>query len=340
MSKKSYCAPWWLPGGHLQTMWPLLHDKAPLPAYRRERVDTPDGDFIDLDWLPDGAQGKPLVVLFHGLEGSSASPYARTLMQGIQARGWRGVVAHFRGCSGELNRLPRAYHAGDSAEIDWIVQRLAAAAAPAPLFLVGVSLGGNLLLKWLGEYSRAAQKLVTAAAAVCPPMDLTICGHTLSSGFNRVYSRHLLKTLKEKALAKQALYPGLFNEANIRSAKTLYDFDDAYTAPAHGFSDAADYWRRASCKPWLQQITVPTLVLCPDNDPLIPAAARARPAELSARILYEHPATGGHVGFTTQPFPGRDTWLPKRLLDHFQRSMRRHNEKTLAKTRGNLARAS
>jgi len=320
MSRKSYHAPWWLPGGHLQTIWPVLH-KDPIPAYRRERIDTPDGDFIDIDWSVAGAPDKPLVVLFHGLEGSSRSPYARALMRVLQARDWRGVVPHFRGCSGELNRLSRAYHAGDSAEIDWILRHLALSAGAAPMFVVGISLGGNALLKWLGEYNRTANKLVAAAAAVCAPVDLPTCGHAMTDGFNKLYTWHLLSTLKNKALAKQAMYPTLFNEQQIRSARTLYDFDGAYTAPAHGFNDATDYWQRASSRRWLRHITVPTLLLCPENDSFVPAAARPGPEELSRAIRYEHPAGGGHVGFIDGQFPGHNTWLPKRLMEHFRRSM-------------------
>ena len=170
-----YTAPVWLRGGHAQTIYPLLI-KSPSPPYRRQRWDTPDGDFIDLDWVdaPEESSSAPLLVLFHGLEGSSASHYARALMNGVRSNGWTGVVVHFRGCSGELNRLPRAYHSGDSDEVDWVLRRLRANHPAQPLFVAGFSLGGNALLKWLGEREASAMTVVDAAAGVCAPLDLTI----------------------------------------------------------------------------------------------------------------------------------------------------------------------
>ncbi len=313
----AFQAPAWLPGGHAQTIWPLAR-KGALPSLRRERWDTPDGDFIDLDWLAGSADtARPLVVLFHGLEGSSRSHYARALLRALAARGWRGVVPHFRGCSGAPNRLARAYHSGDSAEIDWILRRLAPLAGSAPLFAAGVSLGGNALLKWLGEREHEAAALLAGAAAVCPPLDLTISGHALGRGFNRLYSAHFLLTLRAKALAKHARHPGLFDAARVRRARSLYDFDDAYTGPVHGFAGADDYWRRASSKPWLRAIRVPTLLLNAANDPFVPPPALPRPAELAAAVHFECPAHGGHVGFLGGAFPGHIGWLPERLLQHF-----------------------
>ena len=309
-------APWWLPGGHLQTLWPLTRKPA-LPALRRERWDTPDGDFIDLDWLPAGDAAAPLVVLFHGLEGSSRSHYARALLHAAAARGWRAVVPHFRGCSGAPNHLLRAYHSGDSTEIDWILRRLHARAGGSALFAAGVSLGGNALLKWLGEREHDARDVLAAAAAVCPPLDLSISGHALGRGFNRVYSAHFLATLRRKALAKAAAHPGTLDPRRIRSAASLYAFDDAYTAPVHGFAGADDYWRRASSKPWLRAIAVPTLLLNAANDPFVPPAALPTAAQLSASVRFECPPTGGHVGFITAPFPGALDALPQRLIAHF-----------------------
>lgn len=316
---RDYRAPWWLPAGHLQTIWPLAR-KGPLPVYRRERWDTPDGDFVDLDWTPNNREDAPLVVLLHGLEGSSRSHYARAVMRAAAARGWRGVVPHFRGCSGTPNRLARAYHSGDSDEIDWLLRRLQRLAGTAPLFAVGVSLGGNALLKWLGERESAARERVAAAASVCAPLDLTLSGHALGRGFNRLYTLHFLDTLKRKALDKCARYPGRFDAERIRSARTLFDFDDAYTGPAHGFAGAADYWRRASSKPWLQAIRVPTLLLNAANDSFVPPAALPSNAELSPAVRFECPSGGGHVGFLGAPWPGSQDWLADRLLRHFDTS--------------------
>ncbi len=314
----AYRAPRWLPGGHVQTLWPLLIRTAPA-GLRRERWDTPDGDFIDIDWAdaPDGAPDAPLVLLFHGLEGSSASHYATALMAELTASGWAGGVAHFRGCSGEPNRLPRAYHSGDSAEIDWILRRLRHAHPQRRLCAAGVSLGGNALLKWLGEQGGDAAVIVDAAAAISAPLDLTACGHHLGRGFNRVYTQHFLRTLKPGAAEKLRRFPGLFDGSRMARARNLHDFDDAVTAPLHGFRDVADYWRRASAKPFLSGIRVPTLLLNACNDPFLPAHVLPQAGEVSAAVTLEQPQEGGHVGFVSGAWPGRLDWLPRRLLHFF-----------------------
>jgi len=321
-------APWWLPGGHAQTVFTAMLAPRPAVAWRRERWETPDGDFIDLDWAEDRDWGlgigdskslPPLVVLFHGLEGNSASQYARSVMRAVRDRGWRGVVVHFRGCSGEPNRLPRAYHSGDVEEADWILARLRTLAGAAPLFAVGISLGGNMLLKWLGETGAAAGRSLTAGAAVCAPVDLTAAGDALAVGFNRVYTANFLVTMKRKTLAKRARYPDLVDWARMDLARTLREFDDAVTAPLHGFRDVNDYWTRASAKPVLGGIRVPALMLNALNDPFLPAAVLPAPADVSPALRLEYPTTGGHVGFVGGAPPGRLDWLPARLLDFFTR---------------------
>lgn len=308
-------SPPWLPGAHLQTILPLLR-RGEMPQYRRERIETADGDFVDFDWLNTGSQTSPLVVLFHGLEGSSHSHYARSLMGAVAALGWRGVVPHFRGCSGEPNRLLRAYHSGDSDEIDWMLRLLRQRSGSAPLFASGVSLGGNALLKWLGEQARNATEVVDAAVSVCAPLDLTISGHALSRGFNLLYTRHFLKTLVRKAEYKHRQYPGAFDIARARRATTLHAFDDAFTAPVHGYDGADDYWLSASSKPWLADIQVPTLLINPENDPFVPASAWPLPSDLSNAVYFECPPGGGHAGFLTGKPPGKLTWLPDRILAH------------------------
>jgi len=300
-----YRAPWWLPGGHLQTLYGAL-GPAPRIAWRRERWDTPDGDFIDLDWA-GGASG-PLLALFHGLEGGSCSHYARKIAAQAQARGWRCVVPHFRGCSGEANRLARAYHSGDSAELDWILRRL------RPDYAAGVSLGGNALLKWLGEQGAGAARIVRRAAAASAPLDLAASGHALGRGLSRrLYARHFLVTLKAKALAKIEQHRLQIDAARVARAATLYEFDDLVTAPLHGFRDADDYWARASSAPWLRAIRVPTLVLNARNDPFLPRAAlEAATREAARDVVLEFPQAGGHAGF-----PGRGHWLARRFIEHF-----------------------
>lgn len=314
----SYHAPKWLPGGHAQTIYPLLIKPRP-HLYRRERWETPDGDFIDLDWNQAGAveEAAPLLVLFHGLEGDSNSHYALSLMQHLSAAGWRGVVVHFRGCSGEPNRLPRAYHSGDSEEIDWILRRLKTGHPQRPLYAAGVSLGGNVLLKWLGERGTDAERLLNGAAAVSAPLDLAACGHHLGRGFNRVYSRHFLNTLKPTAAAMLERFPGLFDARRLQAAASVYDFDDLVTGPLHGYAGADDYWTRAASKPWLPAITLPTLVLNAQNDPFMPAVALPRAEAVSAAVRLELPREGGHVGFVTGSLPGKLDWLPQRLLHFF-----------------------
>jgi predicted alpha/beta-fold hydrolase len=310
-----YVAPVWLPGRHLQTVYPALLPQSPL-TYRRERWDAPDGDFVDLDWL-DGRTGAPLVVLFHGLEGSSRSHYAIALMRAVMERGWHGVVYHYRGCGGAPNRLPRAYHSGDTAEPEWVMPRIKARFPDAPVHVVGVSLGGNLLLKWLGERGPAASDLVATVAAVSAPLDLMASGDALERGFNPFYARAFLATLKPKVVEMLDRHPGLCNRERLLGARTMREFDDVFTAPVHGFRDTDDYWTRASSKPWLARIAVPTLVVNARNDPFLPERALPEPSEVSKHVTLEFPAQGGHVGFCTGPFPGRITWLPHRLLAFF-----------------------
>ena len=307
----------WLANPHLQTIYGATLAPAPRPQLRRERWDTPDGDFVDVDFV-DGPGDTPWIHLFHGLEGSSNSPYARMLMAHVRARGWRGSVFHFRGCSGEPNRLPRAYHSGDSDEIDWALRRVKALAGAAPLYAAGVSLGGNAFAKWLGERGEAARSVVERAAAVSAPLDLMAAGDALGRGFARVYSRHFLSTLKRGALEKLDRFPGLFDAATVRRASSLRDFDNVVTAPLHGFRDTDDYWTRASAKPHLGGVRVPTLLLNARDDPFLPAEALPTEREVSSAVKLEFPHRGGHVGFVTAPFPGRIEWLPRRLLHFFQ----------------------
>ncbi len=315
----AYRAPRWLPGGHLQTVWPALLAPRARVALRRERWTTPDGDFIDVDRVdaPPGAAA-PLVVLFHGLEGSAESPYACALMAAVAGRGWRGAVAHFRGCGGELNLAPRAYHSGDADEIDWILRRFTteAASADQPLFAAGVSLGGNALLKWLGERGTDAA-FVRAAAAVCPPQDLHAGAVALSRGLSLGYTRHFLVSLKRKSLGKLAQYPGLFDRDKMLAARDFFDFDEDVTAPMHGFAGCMDYWRRSSCRQFLGGIRVPTRILNALNDPFLPPQALARPQEVASCVRLHYSPQGGHVGFHAGHPRRRGDWLADYLLASF-----------------------
>jgi uncharacterized protein len=318
MVRMTYHAPRWLPSGHLQTIYPALCLPRPAVHYRRERWNTPDGDFIDIDFV-DGEPGKPLLVLFHGLEGSSNSHYARTLMAEIAKRGWSGAVPHFRGCSGEINLAPRFYHSGDAQEIDWVVRRLhagyraTAGNQPGKMVAVGFSLGGNALLRWLGE-SRHQAEIIEAACAISAPTDLAQGGIALGSGLNLLYARMFLQSMKPKCLQKLQQHPGLFERELMLQARNLYEFDNVVTAPLHGYRDTDDYWNRASAKHVLTDISVPTLVLNAQNDPFLPG--RHLPRQASPAVTLDYPLEGGHVGFVSGALPGHLNWLPQRLL-HF-----------------------
>lgn len=313
----SYRAPAWLPGGHLQTLYPTLGIALPRVEYRRRRWNTPDRDFVDLDWV-DGPGHAPLLALFHGLEGDSSSHYALSLMRAVRHAGWRGAVIHFRGCSGEINWRPRVYHSGDAPEVDWLLRRLSRQAAGASLFAAGVSLGGNALLKWLGAAGADAAEVISAAAVVSAPMDLHAAGNALEQGFNRLYAWNFLKSLKPKSLEKLRQFPGLYDPAALARARTLREFDNVVTAPLHGFRDTDDYWTRASSKPQLAAIRAPTLILSALNDPIVPAASLPGIAEVSSAVTLEFPESGGHAGFPTGPFPGRLDWLPGRIIEFFR----------------------
>lgn len=308
-----YHAPWWLPGGHAQTIWPALHGRSGRlsgPLYRRERWPTPDDDFVDVDWM-DAPATAPLLVLFHGLEGSSGSHYALALAQWVQKQGWGLAVPHFRGCSGEINRAPRAYHSGDFAEIGWILARLRARHA-GPLYAVGVSLGGNALLRWAQEVGSTAATVVQAVASISAPVDLTASGLAIGRGVNRqVYTRLFLKTMKPKALQKLAQFPGLFDARALHAAQDLYDFDNVFTAPLHGFKNTRDYWLRASAKPRLADIRLPALVVNALNDPFVPAGSLPRQGEVGSYVTLWQPDQGGHVGFAAGPPPGHLQTLPQ-----------------------------
>jgi len=313
----NYVAPWWLPGGNLQTIWPALYAQRVLGApvrFRRERWNAPDGDFVDLDWLEGGvpvADPAPLLVLFHGLEGSSRSHYAEAFAGFAREQGLAYVVPHFRGCSGELNHGPRAYHSGDYEEIGWILQRLRERHA-GPLLAVGVSLGGNALMRWAGEMGEGAARLADAVACVCSPLDLAAGGQAIGRGFNRlVYTTMFLRTMKPKALAKLAQHPGLFDGEALQAARDLYAFDDIFTAPLHGFRNAADYYARASAKPHLHRIRIPALALNARNDPFVPAASLPVQAGVGGHVTLWQPAQGGHVGFPGGSFPAQVREMPE-----------------------------
>ncbi len=322
---QNYRAPRWLAGhgpvgGNLQTIWPALFARShqgPPPVYRRERWTTPDQDFIDVDF-GEAAGGdtvaRPLLVLFHGLEGSSASHYARAFANWCRQNGWRYAVPHFRGCSGELNLAPRAYHSGDHEEIGWVLARMRAQ-HHGPIVAVGVSLGGNALLRWAEEAGDTASQTVCAVSAISSPIDLAAGGHAIGRGFNRqVYTRMFLRSMVPKALLKLAQHPGLFDGRKLQAARNLYDFDNIFTAPLHGFRNTEDYWARGSAKPHLHHIRIPALVLNALNDPFVPAASLPKQHEVGAFVTLWQPEHGGHVGFARGRWPGHVLTLPEQVM--------------------------
>lgn len=312
-----YSAPSWLPGGHAQTIWSALYARrrhAKPQTLLRERWSTPDGDFVDVDLQQASQPDRPMLVLFHGLEGSSQSHYAQAFADWAATHDVQFALPHFRGCSGELNHAPRAYHSGDHQEVDWLLTRLRRqhrTAGGHQLVAVGVSLGGNALMRWAAENGHSAAQSADAVASICSPLDLMQSGRAIGQGFNRqVYTRMFLRTMKPKALAKLAQHPGLFDRQALLAARDLYEFDNVFTAPLHGFKNTDDYWRKASAKPLMRNIRVPALVLNALNDPFVPAASLPQASEVSSSVTLWQPEQGGHVGFVQGGWPGHVCGLP------------------------------
>lgn len=307
----------WLPGPHLQTLWPNVIRRPPRVALRRERVELPDGDFLDLDWTI-GRDG-PIVLILHGLEGSSRSPYAAAMLHAAQRRGWRGVVMHARGCSGQPNRLPRRYHAGDTGDVEYVTAMLHQREPATPLAVVGYSLGGSILLNWLAE--RDEPPTLRAAVAVCVPFDLDATADRLNVGFSRLYQRALLRSLYRAVREKHRHMQHPLAHAVARMPASFREFDNAYTAPLHGFADVRDYYRRASCKSKLHRIRTPVLILQAADDPFNRPTSLPAADELSDCVTLELSAGGGHVGFVEGP-PWRPRyWLDRRIPEYIEQQL-------------------
>ena len=310
MTSFNFKPAWWLTNPHCQTLWPVLCRRRikNLP-FKRERIELADGDFIDLDWA--GSDKGPIVLILHGLEGSVQSPYAQGMLQAIVQQGWRGVCMHFRSCSGERNRLPRAYHSGETQDLAEVMKQLQQR-APATLFAgIGFSLGGNVLLKWLGEMGEHSP--LVAAIAISVPFELNKAAVRINSGFSRIYQWRLLHSLCKKIKWKFQQQPAPFVMPSWRKIRTLRDFDDQVTAPLHGFADGADYYVKSSCRQYLQHIKVPTLLLQAKDDPLVGSDSLPEQHEMSAQVKLELYKKGGHVGFVSGNFPWQvGYWLEYR----------------------------
>jgi predicted alpha/beta-fold hydrolase len=298
---------WWLPGPHLQTLYPSLFRKRLAPPLQRERIELPDGDFLDIDWTRD--QAGPVVVLLHGLEGSLRSHYISGLLHTLSASGLRAAVLYFRGCSGEPNRLARSYHSGESGDLDRVLKHLAASGRRVPIYLVGVSLGGNVLLKWLGEHPH--QTLVSKAVAVSVPFELNAAALRLQRGFSRVYQAYLLRRLRHKTRRKAQHHVLPVASSRLGRLRTFRAFDHEVTAPLHGFSGVDHYYTTCSSRAYLRHIATPTLLLQAQNDPFLTTDALPSEAELGPGVRLELCRDGGHAGFVSGPWP----WKPYYWLD-------------------------
>ncbi len=302
-------------------MWgPLVrHGRLPL---RRERVPTADGDFVDLDWA-DGPAETPVVVVLHGLEGSARSHYVIGLLREVLARGWRGVALNFRSCSGELNRLPRFYHSGDTGDLNAVVDLLVAREAGVRLGAVGVSLGGNILLKWLGERETDVPKQVVAAVGISVPFDLAACARVLDRGLQRaLYTENFMRTLRRKVRDKARRFPGFVDVAAVRRARTFAAYDRTVTAPLHGFADEHDYWARSSSGPYLARIRRPTLLINSLDDPFVPPETLPDVSTLPSDVVAEFTPGGGHGGFLAGRWPWHpEAWAEQRAVEFLARAL-------------------
>lgn len=330
LADSDYRAPFWQLNGHLQTIAPYLSPPTPAQTYQRERWELDDGDFVDVDWteLPQAdisvqAQQRPVFILFHGLEGNSQSHYARSLIAEAKKQGWLGVVIHFRGCSGEPNRLPRVYYAGDAIEISTLVQRVRKQRPHSPLFAAGVSLGGNALLKWLGEYPEQSRQWLTAAAAISAPIALKETAHSLDTGLNYwLYSQTFVASMKPKALAMAERFPTHLDKQRIQAVKTVQDMDNAVTAVLYGAQSADHYYDLNASKPWLAHIQTSTLILNAQNDPFVPFESLPDATQVSAAVTLDYPKHGGHAGFSGKASNGQSTWLAARVFEFLNTQQR------------------
>lgn len=308
--ESEFAPAWWLPSGHMQTLWPAIFRLLPRPRTSRERVELDDGDFIDIDWVP--GQGGRTALILHGLEGSSGSHYARGMLAELHRRGWHAGVMHFRGCSGHLNRLPRNYHSGDTADLDFVVEQLRRRRPGAPMVLMGYSLGGNVLLKWLSERGDAAP--VAAAVAVSVPFQLETVTRRLASWPSRLYQWRLLSALRRKMHGKLRSRPMPVGADDVSTGRDFFSFDDRITAPLHGFADAAAYYRASSCGQYLNRIRRPTLIIHALDDPFMTPDVVPSEDALSAQVRLEISPRGGHVGFISGGTPLRPRyWLEERI---------------------------
>lgn len=321
MTFPAFSAPLWIRSAHAQTIGGRLLRTVGGVRFRRERIDTPDGDFLDLEHaVVEGSpldESAPLVLKLHGLEGSAHSGYSVQLARALAAKGIRSVGLNFRSCGGEMNRAARFYHSGETEDVALVLDHLARTVDPTRLGALGFSLGGNVLLKYLGERGAEAGRRLSVAAAVSVPYDLAACADHMSTGASRMYAGFFLRSLRKKVVSKEALLAGHCDVARARSARSVREFDDALTAPLHGFASAEEYYRLSSAGRYLSGIRLPTLLIHALDDPI--ALSETIPhQEIAANpsLVTAFPATGGHVGFVAGPGPWAPSfWAEARAAD-------------------------
>ena len=321
ISSADYVSPPLMQNGHVQTVFPTLFRKVRAVAYTRERIPTPDGDFLDLDWSRNGR--RRLAVISHGLEGDSARAYVKGMVRALSLYGWDCLAWNFRGCGGTINRRLKFYHSGSFDDLGTVVDHAAATGDYAEIALMGFSIGGNITLLYLGKNRTGVNPLVSCAAALSVPCDLISGSEALARPANRIYMQRFLRLLHQKIKTKMAIMPGRLDDTGYAALKNFEDFDNRYTAPINGFRNAADYWRQCSSKPWITAIEIPTLMISAVNDPfLAPNCYPEKEAAANRNVYLEMPASGGHVGFV-QFSPDGLYWSERRIAGFFS-----HNSRT------------
>jgi predicted alpha/beta-fold hydrolase len=312
MSGNPFKPAWWLQNSHLQTIWPsLVRRNIKNLTLERERIELPDGDFIDLDWMGKDKEG-PIVVILHGFEGNIESHYSKGMLSRIGLQGWRGVFMHFRGCSGEPNRLPKGYHSGDTSDLNYIINLIKKREPDTKLAAIGYSLGGNILLKWLGE-TKGSNPLA-AAIAISVPFELKKAALRLQHGFSRFYQWYLIRGARDRLLRKFKQVEPNFDTEKFSGVHSMNEFDYFYTVPVHGFSSIDEYYLAASSLYYLHDIRVPTLIIHAKDDPFMTEDIIPLKEEISDAITLEVSDYGGHVGFITGKYPWHpEYWLEQRV---------------------------
>ena len=315
IENSSYRPPVWLKGGHAQTIHPGLFRKVKTVTTLSERLELEDGDYLDLAW--SGKSSERLAILSHGLEGSYNGIYIQGMAKALAARGWDVLAWNFRGCGKELNRLPSFYHSGKTEDLDSVIQHAINVHPATKIDLIGFSLGGNLTLKYIGERDSRINSRISGAVAFSVPCDLADSSAELSKPENQIYMKRFLKTLRAKVKAKDLAFPGSMNLEGVDDMKSFAEFDERFTAPLHGFESAVDYWTRSSCRQFLTDISVPSLLVNAANDPILGEGCYPFPeAESSEKFHLEVPESGGHVGFGA----GEEYWSESRAVEFLQNS--------------------